>query len=432
MKKETTLRLCTAIAMAMLLMVSCTKERHDGGGGDTEGGAAANGTQLTKVTLVTNGYTCWETELSWTSTQLQRVTYREFSDGQYHERGYAECYYSRTGMMDSIRVHSTASNTDRSILFRYDEDFRLDGMDLFGTELYATYDNNGNLLDLKDGSGEAFISFDDNEDYGFISTSFKIDDTKYVFSHWPEYGRPITAIDDMLKSMGIQKTLYWPNVFKEFDSAGNTTNHILFDIWQERPTEIGAHNISNSDGLVYYFQYADGYGSQPPAPVGSCALTIHTLDGHGYIMTDNGHRADGTIKFALGSTVTLTVVPNDSSFAFDGWTDGNTDNPRTIVVSEPREYVAKIVSTVDVMTTLVGTKWSCYGYNNDGIVVTGSNFMFLTGNTGVYHEFGGGSSSDRDFHYEYAQGTGVIMLWDTIPFSVSGNSLYFDGREYTR
>ncbi len=424
--------------MAMMLMVSCTKERHDGGGGDAGGGAAANGTQLTKVTLFTDGYTCWETELSWTSTQLQRVTYREFSDGQYHERGYAECYYSRTGMMDSIRVHSTASNTDRSILLRYDEDFRLDGMNLFGTELYATYDNNGNLVDLKDGSGEVYISFEEEDPLDTwsgktLTTNLKFNGTQYTFSSSTSE-LPFSSLNDVLKSMGIQKTLYWPYMFKEIDSAGFSDLQFYqyqYEMANIRPT--GASSLYSLPNYDYYFQYADGYGSQPPAPVGSCALTIRTLDGHGYIMTDNGHRADGTIKVALGSTMTLTVVPNDSSFAFDCWTDGNTDNPRTIVVSEPREYVAKIVSAVDVTTTLVGTKWGRYGYNNDGIAVSGSSFMFLTGNTGVYRYFGGGGSSATDFHYEYAQGTGDIMMWDTIlPFSVSGNSLYFNGMEYTR
>ena len=53
-------------------------------------------------------------------------------------------------------------------------------------------------------------------------------------------------------------------------------------------------------------------------------LTISTSD-NGTIETDvNGH-------YAIGSNVTVTAKP-DADYFFAGWSDGNTDNPRTITI----------------------------------------------------------------------------------------------------
>ena len=63
-----------------------------------------------------------------------------------------------------------------------------------------------------------------------------------------------------------------------------------------------------------------------------------TVDGYypsgGYVM--------GESSYAEGETVTLTAVPNVGN-KFSQWRDGNTDNPRTITVTENAEYVAELV-----------------------------------------------------------------------------------------
>ena len=61
-----------------------------------------------------------------------------------------------------------------------------------------------------------------------------------------------------------------------------------------------------------------------------------TADGYypggGYVM--------GESYYTEGETVTLTAVPNTGN-KFSQWRDGNTDNPRTITVTEDAEYVAE-------------------------------------------------------------------------------------------
>lgn len=47
----------------------------------------------------------------------------------------------------------------------------------------------------------------------------------------------------------------------------------------------------------------------------------------------------GEGEYLLGSKVVLTAYPNEN-YEFDGWTDGNNDNPRTIIVDKSQTYVA--------------------------------------------------------------------------------------------
>lgn len=58
--------------------------------------------------------------------------------------------------------------------------------------------------------------------------------------------------------------------------------------------------------------------------------------------------ARGTVKgggeYAMGNTVTLTATPKYGSI-FVGWSDGNTDNPRTITVEGDANYIAQFTKS---------------------------------------------------------------------------------------
>ena len=58
--------------------------------------------------------------------------------------------------------------------------------------------------------------------------------------------------------------------------------------------------------------------------------------------------ARGTVKgggeYAMGNTVTLTATPKSGS-TFVGWSDGNTDNPRTITVEGDANYIAQFTKS---------------------------------------------------------------------------------------
>ncbi len=60
----------------------------------------------------------------------------------------------------------------------------------------------------------------------------------------------------------------------------------------------------------------------------------------------------GAGTYQDGKTITLTAIPNEY-YKFVSWNDGNTDNPRTITVSEDIEYTANFASEIRVTDVLL-------------------------------------------------------------------------------
>ena len=53
-----------------------------------------------------------------------------------------------------------------------------------------------------------------------------------------------------------------------------------------------------------------------------------------------GGRVDGSGNYACGDTATLTAIAEDC-YQFVKWSDGNTDNPRQVVVTKDEQYEAE-------------------------------------------------------------------------------------------
>ncbi len=68
----------------------------------------------------------------------------------------------------------------------------------------------------------------------------------------------------------------------------------------------------------------------------------------------------GSGEYIAGRTATLTAIPNEG-YAFAGWSDGNTDNPRTITVSQDLTFTATFVAFEYVDLGLSsGTLWATF------------------------------------------------------------------------
>ena len=80
----------------------------------------------------------------------------------------------------------------------------------------------------------------------------------------------------------------------------------------------------------------------------------------------------GAGTYLLGDTATLTAIPNEG-YRFVGWTDGNADNPRTLVVTQDTTLTALFeVLTYDVTVTCDPTQGAVTGFGtyNHGDVAT--------------------------------------------------------------
>lgn len=78
-----------------------------------------------------------------------------------------------------------------------------------------------------------------------------------------------------------------------------------------------------------------------------------------------------------GKTVTLTAKPNDG-YVFKQWSDGNTDNPRTVTVTGDVTYTAEFESAMPEFT-LVQMLYNNKQISKDNKVPAGQSFRLIAG-----------------------------------------------------
>ena len=102
----------------------------------------------------------------------------------------------------------------------------------------------------------------------------------------------------------------------------------------------------------------------------------------------------GSGTYPEGSTVEISAIPNEG-VVFSGWNDGNTDNPRSIIVAQDMEYMAMFTKTETYTITvraenpLLGTTYGSGEYPLNQLVNIGATPM-----TGYY--FSGWQDGNMD------------------------------------
>lgn len=120
-------------------------------------------------------------------------------------------------------------------------------------------------------------------------------------------------------------------------------------------------------GVYYMYGYAPSVkfigGGQNKFRIGGgaqCNTTINWSDGGGgwaaagpklTVNASTGGSTSGSGYYAYNAQATLRATAS-SGYAFKFWNDGNTDNPRTVTVTEDATYTAVFEPSVDVSITL--------------------------------------------------------------------------------
>ena len=172
--------------------------------------------------------------------------------------------------------------------------------------------------------------------------------------------------------------------------------------------------------ITQYYQYLDGTGIDPDNPdLYSINIQADTAE--------NGSVTPTSLYVQPGSSITITATPA-FGYAFSHWSDGNTTNPRTLIVNENVNLIAYFIPTIP--PSLANTRWQSsppwprYLY-------------FNSTNSGHYiWNYDVGQTTEYDFTYIYdnSTGTGIIPMATSAnkTFSVFGKTLIWnDGNHIT-
>lgn len=124
----------------------------------------------------------------------------------------------------------------------------------------------------------------------------------------------------------------------------------------------------------HFVAWADGNTNNPRTIIlTSDSVVTANFDINTYTITANVENSamgsvNGGGEYDYGTTATLTAIPN-SCFNFVAWNDGNTDNPRNIIVSEDATFTASFEAIVYESVLNVSI---CEGsnYNENGFNVS--------------------------------------------------------------
>ena len=137
-----------------------------------------------------------------------------------------------------------------------------------------------------------------------------------------------------------------------YSAFQNCVNLIEIYDYIETPQSIDSYVFSGVEktictlyvpyNAVSAYQNAEGWKEfKDIVPFGFNTFTITTA-------ATNGTVTGGGL-YAEGSTATLNATPN-TGYRFTQWSDGNTDNPRTVTVTGDQKYTAMFVKVAFTVT----------------------------------------------------------------------------------
>ena len=94
--------------------------------------------------------------------------------------------------------------------------------------------------------------------------------------------------------------------------------------------------IATANEHYHFVKWSDGNTDNPRKYVVTSDATLtaeFTIDTHNVVVNASNCTVAGAGTHNYGDTITLTITP-DEGYEFVKWSDGNTDNPRTIIVTE--------------------------------------------------------------------------------------------------
>lgn len=445
MKKETTLRLCTAIAMAMMLMVSCTKDRHRGGG-DDEGYGTATGKHIVQETSIgANGDTIVHKYI-WNNTQLQRIisSYADVSFNYNGSRLMSFTYHYNDGSTLTVnlsyseeRLASVSYTIYDSIEERYDFEYNAEGEIstmmlstsklgvMMTTRSFSLTWQDGNLIEKRDQDG--------NYD-------------RYQYdTHPTAYSPDIPAAYFLL----FAPALISANNITAVESTTTSGRELSYSRWTYTSDGHPASRVLSGGGITYYL-YADGDGSTgagsggtpiPDGPDISTTLAGTYWQWNNSIFLSFETLSEGTYIYGYSNPFTYTYSDGKGTMQMNGetYTLQLSENNSLYLYQPSADAGWLFVQAAEVQPTLAGTSWS---YSEIGDGWSESFYIdFRTAEQGyVSYTFrdsysGQHNNTTNNFTYTYSDNHGVIVYDDnnyTSEFTINGDTLIWNQHIFHR
>ena len=380
------------MAAMMLLAVSCGDDDDFSGNGNNNGG----GKQLAKLTWVYNegGSQTYVEEVRFTYNGGQMSHAELWEDGSRY--WYADFTYNGN-KLNEITYHRNTQTLMARFTYSGNNPARAD-LYVNGSQestVQFTCNNMGQITCANANYGDFVMNYEWNgnnvvreevvgEGYYTYSYDNKINPVNNAFAMF----MLLMEEDGYFMSANNLSHRSWTSY-----SGGSSSRSFSYEYTGDYPAKA---NYSSSGGSgTYHYYYTDGTGSNYTGGGSQQNYTVSVSannSSYGYV-TGGG-------TYPAGSTVTLTAYPY-SGYQFSYWSDGSTQNPRTITVNGNVSYTAYFTSSGSSSGVHVS-----FGYDSwdaqytDAVFYAGSNaFVLVAGET---------SSSD----FPLLQ---LIHIWDNSP-----------------
>lgn len=194
-----------------------------------------------------------------------------------------------------------------------------------------------------------------------------------------------------------------------------------------------------------FAQWSDGSTENPRVVIVNGDATYTALFeqvSHYYTIVADCEPAQGVVTgggtFQEGTTVTLTATPNDG-YRFGQWSDGNTDNPRTVTVTEDKTYTAEFIKLCIITADCDAAQGTVTG---DGTYDEGTT-VTLTATPNDGYRFGQWSdgntdnprtvtaTEDKTYTAEFVKLCIITVDCDAAQGIVTGSGTYDEGKTIT-
>ena len=190
-------------------------------------------------------------------------------------------------------------------------------------------------------------------DYGTTATLTAVADEHYYFTQWSDGNTDNPRMIRAIESDAIYTAEFNPYSYTITVLAGEHGSANGGGTYDYGTT---ATLTATADEHYHFAQWSDGNADNPrtllvegnttyTAEFAIDKFTISATGEYGYI--------DGTGTYNYGTTATLTATA-DEHYHFTQWTDGNTDNPRTVAVEDNATYTAEFKPNPYTITVYAG------------------------------------------------------------------------------